>query len=114
MLKQPNSGYYTPCSTTDPELFFPVKNGSAGIAKKLCLGCEAENVRDCLTSSLADTEKKGIWAATNNLDRDTIRDKVHPDKIGAFITLYVDEMPPNTREFVDGFAQTQSQAPAQG
>jgi WhiB family redox-sensing transcriptional regulator len=63
------------CQRADPELFFPVVAGRAGLpriraAKAICHGCA---VRDpCLSYGLA-TRQDGIWGGTTTEERTATR-----------------------------------------
>lgn len=62
----------TPCTTTDPELWFSKLSNERALAKKLCLGCP---LRDpCLQSALDYEELSGeslagIFGALSQQDR---------------------------------------------
>lgn len=55
------------CAQTDPELFFPEKNGSAKGAKKVCARCEVE--ADCLRYTLEHDENHGVWGGLSENQR---------------------------------------------
>jgi len=55
------------CAQTDPELFFPEKDGRASIAKRVCLGCPVR--RECLEYALANDERHGIWGGLSEKAR---------------------------------------------
>lgn len=47
------------CAQTDPEAFFPPKNGSARDAKKVCAACPV--AAECLEYALRSGETYGVW-----------------------------------------------------
>lgn len=56
-----------PCSTTDPEVFFPEPGESAASAKSICGECD---VRErCLLYALEQDEKFGIWGGLTASER---------------------------------------------
>ena len=64
------------CREMAPELFFPTLHGTAQLraveqAKAVCRGCPV--VADCLTAALADPELVGVWGATSERERATMR-----------------------------------------
>jgi WhiB family redox-sensing transcriptional regulator len=66
-----------PCRDEDPELFFPIGTSGPALlqveqAKAVCRPCPAK--RACLEYAL-DTWQQGVWAATTDADRKTIRDE---------------------------------------
>src|SRR4051794_41164046 len=54
------------CASTDPEQWFPVKGGSARLARAVCACCPVR--RSCLASALLFAED-GIWAGTSPKQR---------------------------------------------
>lgn len=67
---------YPPCSTTDPEIYFPDK-GNAGqglaeikMAKRICNSCPYKI--ECLSWAVANDEI-GIWGGTTQKERRVLR-----------------------------------------
>ena len=63
------------CQHEDPELFFPIAAGSAGLsqinaAKAVCRGCAVRAA--CLSYGL-QTRQDGIWGGTTTEERGAIR-----------------------------------------
>lgn len=59
------------CAQTDPEAFFPEKGGSSRQAKAICRRCEVR--RECLSYALEHDIRFGIWGATSERERRTMR-----------------------------------------
>lgn len=62
-----------PCSTADPEVFFPQKGSNGNnikLAKKVCQSCPY--VSPCLEWALVYKES-GIWGGTTETERKKIR-----------------------------------------
>ena len=59
------------CATTDPDAFFPEKDGSAARAKKICGQCDV--VAECLAYALSRNEQFGIWGNTSPKERQLMR-----------------------------------------
>ena len=60
------------CAEVDPELFFPLKGGSAKEAKRVCRSCEVR--AECLAWALAQpAELDGIWGGTSVSERRLMR-----------------------------------------
>ena len=55
------------CAQSDPEIFFPDKGQSYGIAKQICRVCPVQV--QCLTFALDNGETHGIWGGTTHNDR---------------------------------------------
>ena len=55
------------CATTDPELFFPRKSGSAHTARTICAMCTVPE--ECLTDALLDSVQQGIRAGMTGSQR---------------------------------------------
>ena len=51
-------------------LFFPNRGGSCRPAKAVCSGCPVRP--DCLSASIANDERDGVWGGLNTEERDTI------------------------------------------
>ena len=67
-----------PCSTLDPELFFPASYGlqcrvQIETARQVCRTCPVR--LECLDWALARPYLEGIWAATTPLERRRLRKK---------------------------------------
>ena len=58
---------YANCATTDPELFFPRKGGSAQAARLTCSMCPVRD--ECLTDALLDSEQQGVRAGMTERER---------------------------------------------
>ena len=58
---------YANCATTDPELFFPRKGGSAQAARLICSMCKVPD--ECLTDALLDGDQHGIRAGMTERER---------------------------------------------
>jgi WhiB family redox-sensing transcriptional regulator len=66
------------CVTADPDLFFPVATGAAGLqhaedARRICAGCLVR--RQCLQFAMDIGETHGIWGATTPEERERARRK---------------------------------------
>lgn len=59
------------CQWVDPELFFPVKGGSALAAKRICSQCSVRV--QCLEYALRTPRIDGIWGGTSERERCRIR-----------------------------------------
>jgi WhiB family transcriptional regulator, redox-sensing transcriptional regulator len=60
------------CLSVDPELFFPIAEGSAadrqtGTALQVCAGCTVR--QQCLEFAMASGEAHGIWGGTTPDER---------------------------------------------
>lgn len=78
----PNFEAKQACLTVeDPDLFFPEPSDRIAIekAKQICNGCEV--VQNCLMYAVRHPELQGIWGATTQRQRDTLRAKLR--KMGA-------------------------------
>jgi WhiB family redox-sensing transcriptional regulator len=60
-----------PCSTTDPEVFYPEKGGTTLPAKKVCAGCDVR--RECLLFALQHDERFGVWGGMSERERRRLR-----------------------------------------
>lgn len=60
---------YAVCAQTDPEAFYPERNGSLQIraAKAICQACEVR--AECLEYALAHDEKFGVWGGLSERER---------------------------------------------
>ena len=65
-----------PCAQMDPEIFFPHPSDREGIAnaKTICNTCEF--VDACLKYAVNEPSIQGIWGATTQRQRETIRAKL--------------------------------------
>ena len=64
------------CRDTDPDLFFPVGTTGPAIvqieaAKTVCNDCHAKE--PCLEFALATNQDSGVWGATSEEDRRSLR-----------------------------------------
>jgi WhiB family redox-sensing transcriptional regulator len=64
------------CLSADPELFFPIAEGSAAdrqtsIALRVCAGCAVR--QQCLDFAMATGEAHGIWGGTTPDERTRAR-----------------------------------------
>jgi WhiB family transcriptional regulator, redox-sensing transcriptional regulator len=64
------------CRSTDPELFFPVGNGSPalrqiGRAKQVCARCPVRT--PCLEWALETGQQAGVWGGTSEDERRVLR-----------------------------------------
>ena len=66
-MTTPDWRAYANCATTDPELFFPHKGGSAQAARLTCSMCPVQT--ECLTDALLDGEQQGIRAGMTERER---------------------------------------------
>jgi len=65
-----------PCAQTDPEIFFPHPSDRQGIAnaKAICNTCPF--VEACLKYAVNEPSLQGIWGATTQRQRETIRTRL--------------------------------------
>lgn len=56
------------CASTDPELFFPEKGGSAVDAKRVCHSCPVRS--ECLDWALEGDERFGVWGGKSAVERE--------------------------------------------
>jgi WhiB family redox-sensing transcriptional regulator len=59
------------CSQTDPEIFFPLKGGNTGAAKKVCRRCPVR--AQCLAVALDEPLLEGVWGGTSPRERKDLR-----------------------------------------
>lgn len=59
------------CRGADPDLFFPERGESTREAKEICGICPVRRV--CLEHALAHGERHGIWGATSERERRSLR-----------------------------------------
>ena len=55
------------CAQTDPEVFFPERNGSSKDAKRICNTCDAKE--QCLDYALENDERIGVWGGLSEYER---------------------------------------------
>jgi WhiB family redox-sensing transcriptional regulator len=55
------------CAQTDPDLFFPEKNGSSDPARRICAVCPVR--AECLEFALANKEAHGVWGGMSPAER---------------------------------------------
>jgi WhiB family transcriptional regulator, redox-sensing transcriptional regulator len=59
------------CAGTDPEIFFPAKDGLGADARGVCRRCPVSN--DCLAYALQSGEEFGIWGGLDRNERKNLR-----------------------------------------
>lgn len=59
------------CAGTDPEIFFPAKDGPGAEARKVCARCPVSD--DCLAYALQAGEEFGIWGGLDRNERKNLR-----------------------------------------
>lgn len=69
-----------PCSTVDPDLWFPEKGESAADAKRVCLRCDLR--RTCLEWALETDQQYGVWGAASETDRRRLKRGIAPKPPG--------------------------------
>lgn len=55
------------CAQTDPEIFFPEKDGSTREAKRVCRSCPVR--AECLEYALEHDERFGLWGGLSERER---------------------------------------------
>lgn len=70
-----------PCASTDPEIFFPHPSDKDGIAaaKAICNSCEF--IDACLIYAVAEPSIQGIWGATTQRQRESMRTRKRKDAL---------------------------------
>lgn len=58
------------CAQTDPEAFFPYNGSSVRDAKRICQGCEVQDL--CLDYALSNNESFGVWGGLSERERHTL------------------------------------------
>jgi len=60
-----------PCTTTDPEAFFPEQGEFTTAAKKLCKQCPVQT--ECLTYALETNQTYGVWGGLSAKELQAMR-----------------------------------------
>jgi WhiB family redox-sensing transcriptional regulator len=55
------------CRGVDPEIFYPVSEEEADVAKSICAQCSARPT--CLEYALAHRERDGVWGGATEKER---------------------------------------------
>ncbi len=55
------------CRGLDPEVFFPVDDDEAGVAKAVCAQCPVQET--CLEYALGSRERDGVWGGCTERER---------------------------------------------
>ena len=55
------------CRGVDPEVFYPVTDEEAGVAKAICASCPVREA--CLDWALRTREKDGVWGGATERER---------------------------------------------
>lgn len=55
------------CRGLDPEVFYPVTDEEAEVAKSVCRGCPVR--QPCLEHALSSREKDGVWGGATERER---------------------------------------------
>jgi WhiB family redox-sensing transcriptional regulator len=55
------------CRGVDPEVFYPVTDEEAGVAKAICASCPVREA--CLEHALSAREREGIWGGATERER---------------------------------------------
>ena len=55
------------CRGVDPEVFYPVTDEEAGVAKAICASCPVREA--CLEYALSAREREGIWGGATERER---------------------------------------------
>ncbi|MGH9245898.1 MAG: WhiB family transcriptional regulator [Acidimicrobiales bacterium] len=55
------------CNGLDPEIFYPVSDEDAEVAKAVCGGCAVR--QPCLEHALSFREKDGVWGGATERER---------------------------------------------
>ena len=55
------------CSGVDPEIFYPVSDEEADVAKSVCAQCDV--MEACLEYALASREREGVWGGATERER---------------------------------------------
>jgi WhiB family transcriptional regulator, redox-sensing transcriptional regulator len=58
---------FAACRGLDPEVFYPVTDEEADIAKTVCRGCPVR--QPCLEHALTVREKDGVWGGATERER---------------------------------------------
>ena len=81
MIEAPSFDGSQPCAKTDPEIFFPHPSDRKGIvaAKAICNACPF--VEPCLRYAIGEPSLQGIWGATTQRQRETLRSKLRKQNV---------------------------------
>jgi WhiB family redox-sensing transcriptional regulator len=55
------------CRGLDPEIFYPVSDEEAEVAKAVCAGCHVRQT--CLEYALGSRERDGVWGGCTEKER---------------------------------------------
>ncbi len=55
------------CRGLDPEIFYPVSDDEAEVAKAVCAGCAVRQA--CLEHALGSRERDGVWGGATEKER---------------------------------------------
>ena len=55
------------CKGVDPEIFYPVSEEEADVAKAICAECAVR--QPCLEYALANRERDGVWGGATEKER---------------------------------------------
>ena len=55
------------CRGLDPEIFYPVSDDEADVAKSICAECPVREA--CLEYALANCERDGVWGGATERER---------------------------------------------
>jgi WhiB family redox-sensing transcriptional regulator len=55
------------CKGLDPDIFYPVSDEEAEVAKAVCAQCVVQ--RDCLEHALGSRERDGVWGGATEKER---------------------------------------------
>jgi WhiB family redox-sensing transcriptional regulator len=55
------------CQGLDPEIFYPVSDEDADVAKAVCAGCAVRQT--CLEYALGSRERDGVWGGATEKER---------------------------------------------
>jgi WhiB family redox-sensing transcriptional regulator len=69
------------CAETDPELFFPPRDGPADEARAICGSCAVR--RQCLAYAITADEPYGIWGGLDPGERRNLRRRLQRASGGA-------------------------------
>lgn len=73
--KPPDWAERSLCAQTDPEAFFPDKDGTTRHAKQVCAGCTVR--AECLDWALTHHERFGIWGGLSERERRKVEAALH-------------------------------------
>lgn len=55
------------CKGVDPEIFYPISDEEAEVAKSVCRGCSVRQL--CLEYALGSRERDGVWGGATERER---------------------------------------------